>query len=144
MLEAVQDLRMSAEPLGRLVEVDAPDPVVALVDEQQIRQVLNNLTSNAVKYSGRGDTVTVRLRESEDGAQLEVSDTGIGIAPDEVDQVFGRFFRGRVALQEQIPGTGLGLDIVSSIVAAHGGAVTLESVLGRGSTFRVTLPSATP
>ena len=64
----------------------------------------------------------------------------MGIAPDEVDQVFGRFFRGGEALERHIPGTGLGLNIVSSIVAAHGGEVTLESELGRGTTFRVTLP----
>ena len=60
--------------------------------------------------------------------------------PDEVDQVFGRFFRGGEALQQHIPGTGLGLNIVSSIVTAHGGRVTLTSELGRGSTFRVVLP----
>ena len=69
-----------------------------------------------------------------------VTDTGMGIAQDEVEHVFGRFFRGDEARAKQIPGTGLGLNIVSSIVAAHDGEVTLESEVGRGSTFRVTLP----
>jgi signal transduction histidine kinase len=64
----------------------------------------------------------------------------MGIAPDEVEHVFGRFFRGGEALEKHIPGTGLGLNIVSSIVAAHDGTVALESQAGRGSTFRVTLP----
>jgi signal transduction histidine kinase len=75
--------------------------------------------------------------------ELEVSDTGMGIAEDEVDHVFGRFFRGGQAMEKHIQGTGLGLSIVSSIVAAHDGTVTLESEVGRGSTFQVTLPHAT-
>ena len=124
------------------VHVDVPQHLVARIDEQRIRQVLDNLLSNAVKYSPAGGTVTVTLGRPGGGIVLEVTDTGMGIAADEVDQVFGRFFRGGGALERHIPGTGLGLNIVSSIVAAHGGEVGLESELGRGSTFRVVLPSA--
>ncbi len=69
-----------------------------------------------------------------------MSDTGIGIPADETERVFSRFFRGGHALTQQISGTGLGLNIVSSIVAAHEGTVALESEVGAGSTFRVTLP----
>jgi hypothetical protein len=122
------------------VGIDVPEHLPALVDEQRIRQVLDNLLSNAVKYGGTAGTVTVVLRRAEDAIELEVRDTGLGIAADEVERVFGRFFRGGEALEKQIPGTGLGLNIVSSIVAAHDGVVALESELGRGSTFRVTLP----
>lgn len=138
--EAVEASRPFAEKYGVSLEVDASENVSALVDEQRIRQVLDNLLSNAVKYSEPGGSVTVVLRKSADAVELEVSDTGIGIDPSEVEQVFARFFRGGEALQKHIPGTGLGLNIVSSIVAAHNGAVTLESEVGRGSTFRVTLP----
>ncbi len=138
--EAVEATRPSAEQSGTAVKVDAPDHLCALVDEQRIRQVLDNLLSNAIKYGGAGGSVTVALRQCADAIELEVSDTGIGIAQDEVEHVFGRFFRGGAALEKHIPGTGLGLNIVSSIVAAHDGAVTLESEVGRGSTFRVTLP----
>jgi signal transduction histidine kinase len=67
----------------------------------------------------------------------------MGISTDEIEHVFARFFRGGEALGQHIPGTGLGLNIVSSIVAAHDGDVALESELGRGSTFRVTLPQPT-
>jgi two-component system phosphate regulon sensor histidine kinase PhoR len=87
--------------------------------------------------------VTAVLRQGADAIELEVSDTGMGIAPEEIQHVFSRFFRGGEALEKHIPGTGLGLNIVSSIVAAHDGAVTLESEVGRGSTFRVTLPHPT-
>ena len=87
--------------------------------------------------------MVVVLRETAARSSSKSATPGIGIAEDEVDQVFARFFRGGEALDKQIPGTGLGLNIVSSIVAAHGGAVTLESELGRGSTFRVTLPHQT-
>ncbi|WP_051551781.1 PAS domain-containing sensor histidine kinase [Nocardioides sp. URHA0020] len=139
--DAAEAARRVAATADIEVRVDQPERLVARVDQQRIRQVVDNLLSNAVKYSTAGGTVTVALRRAGDDTVLEVSDTGIGIAPDEVDQVFGRFFRGGGALEQQIPGTGLGLDIVSSIVAAHGGVVSLESELGRGSTFRVTLPA---
>jgi len=141
--EGAEAARLFADQAGVLVELDVPDSVVALVDEHRIRQVVDNLLSNAVKYSRDGGTVTVCLRQVADGVVLEVADTGMGIAPDEIDQVFGRFFRGGEALQQHIPGTGLGLNIVNSIVAAHGGEVTLDSELGRGTRFRVTLPHVT-
>ena len=138
--DAVEATRPVAEKCGMTVEVEAPPHLSASVDAQRIRQVLDNLLSNAVKYGGAGGSVSVVLRQVEDAIELAVSDTGMGIAQDEVEHVFGRFFRGGEALEKHIPGTGLGLNIVSSIVAAHDGAVTLESDVGRGSTFRVTLP----
>ena len=141
--EAVKASRPFAERCGMALEVVMPDQVCAVVDEQRIRQVLDNLLSNAIKYSDAGGSVTVALRQCPEAIELEVTDTGMGIAQDEVDHVFGRFFRGDDARENHIPGTGLGLNIVSSIVAAHDGAVTLESEIGRGSTFRVTLPHAT-
>jgi two-component system phosphate regulon sensor histidine kinase PhoR len=138
--EAAQATRPSAEKCGMTIEVQVPDRLHVVVDEQRIRQVVDNLLSNAIKYGGTDGSVTVVLRSSADAIELEVRDTGLGIARDEVEHVFGRFFRGESALERHIPGTGLGLNIVSSIVAAHEGAVTVESEVGRGSTFRVTLP----
>ncbi|MFC6043806.1 ATP-binding protein [Nocardioides hankookensis] len=138
--DAAEASRSLASRHGVEIGVEAPDRVVARVDEQRVRQVLDNLLSNAVKYTGTEGEVSVVLREEPDSVVIEVSDTGIGIPADEVDQVFGRFFRGSGALEQHIPGTGLGLDIVSSIVAAHGGELSLESEVGRGSTFRVCLP----
>ncbi len=138
--EAVEATRPFAEKCAMTIGVDAPDQLSAFVDERRIRQVLDNLLSNAIKYSEPGGSVTVVLRDSADVIELEVSDTGMGIADDEVEHVFSRFFRGGGALEKHIPGTGLGLNIVSSIVAAHGGTLELESELGRGSTFQITLP----
>ncbi|MCD4533323.1 ATP-binding protein [Nocardioides sp. cx-169] len=137
---AVEAVAAVAEEAGVSLEVDVPDRLDTVVDEQRMRQVVDNLLSNAVKYTLRDGSVTVALSEDDGTVRLTVSDTGIGIARDEVDQVFDRFFRGHEARDRHIPGTGLGLDIVSSIVAAHDGEVTLESRLGTGSTFRVSLP----
>jgi signal transduction histidine kinase len=141
--DAVEASRPHARERNVTVEIDVPEHLSAPVDGQRIRQVVDNLLSNAIKYTDDGGSATVVLRPVEDGVEIEVSDTGIGIAADEVDQVFTRFFRGGRALELHIPGTGLGLDIVSSIVAAHGGTVAVESELGRGTTFRVTLPYPT-
>lgn len=140
--EAVEAALPSAVKVGVTLRVDVPHRVPALVDEHRMRQVLDNLLSNAVKYTGPGGSATVVLRQDDDAVTVEVSDTGMGIAPEEVGRVFSRFFRGEGALSRHIPGTGLGLNIVGSIVAAHGGSVHLASEPGRGSTFTVTLPRA--
>ncbi|MDO9497705.1 MAG: PAS domain S-box protein [Nocardioides sp.] len=138
--QAAEAARPAAAATGVTMRLDVPDRLVAQLDEQRIRQVVDNLLSNAVKYTEEGGSVTVVLRTGVDEIDLEVHDTGIGIAPGEVDQVFDRFFRGSDALAQHIPGTGLGLNIVASIVAAHDGVMTVDSEVARGSTFRVTLP----
>jgi two-component system phosphate regulon sensor histidine kinase PhoR len=140
--QAVEASRPVADKGGMTLQLEAPAHVYALADEQRIRQVLDNLISNAIKYSPVGGSVSITLHEHVDHVELAVSDTGMGIPPDEVENVFNRFFRGSDARVSHIPGTGLGLNIVGSIVAAHDGAVTVESEVGRGSTFRVTLPSS--
>lgn len=139
--EAVEAARPAAEKGGVLLGMVVPDELHARVDPQRIRQVVDNLVSNAVKYTDEGGTATVCLRRVDDLVELAVTDTGIGIPPDELGQVFERFFRGRHAREQQVQGTGLGLEIVSSIVAAHGGTIDAMSDVGRGSTFRVRLPS---
>ena len=141
--EAVEAARPAAEKSGIGLRLVSTERLCVWVDPRRIRQVLDNLLSNAVKYTGcrgLGGSVTVALRCVGDHVELEVSDTGMGIPRDDVELVFDRFFRGSEALGRHIPGTGLGLNIVSSIVAAHDGEVALESEVGEGSTFRVTLP----
>jgi two-component system, OmpR family, phosphate regulon sensor histidine kinase PhoR len=140
--EAVEASRPVADTCHVALELAAPEHLDVVVDEQRIRQVLDNLISNAIKYNVTGGSVSVALRQSADGIEISVTDTGMGIPPDELDSVFGRFYRGNDARTSHVPGTGLGLDIVSSIMAAHDGSVTVESEVGRGSTFTVTLPSA--
>lgn len=139
--EAAEAARPLADQAGLTMSVDLPDSLVALVDEKRVRQVLDNLLSNAVKYSAPGDAVSLGLRRSGTDLELTVADTGIGIAEEDTPHVFERFFRGSAALSQHIPGTGLGLDIVGTIVRAHHGSIVVDSALGEGTTFRVTLPT---
>ena len=140
--DAVEAARVSAQRAGISLSSDVPEQLPVRADGQRLRQVVDNLVSNAIKYSRSGDAATVTAGRDGDHVVIEVADTGMGIAPDELEHVFGRFFRGGEAIEQQITGTGLGLSIVGSIVAAHGGTVTAESEQGRGTTFRVTLPAS--
>lgn len=140
VVEAVEAAEVSAERRGVEVRVETPDRLIAMADWLRVRQVLDNLITNAIKYSQSGGSVVVTLRREGEDVTIEVADTGMGIAADELDHVFGRFFRGGRAVADHVPGTGLGLSIVSSIVGAHGGTVDVQSEPGRGTTFRVLLP----
>lgn len=108
-------------------------------DQRRLSQVLNNLISNAIKYNR--DTGLIELTGDGDPNQvwLSVRDTGIGIAPDEIDEIFTRFYRARGSRATRTEGTGLGLSIVKAIVEKHGGSIRVESEPGVGSTFTVTL-----
>ena len=138
--EAVEAVRAVADQNDVTIRTEAPETLSVVADGQRLRQVLDNLLSNAIKYGRAGGSVSVGLRRAGDGIELDVADTGMGIADHDREHVFGRFFRGGEAIRQHLPGTGLGLSIVASIVAAHGGTVSVESELGRGSTFRVALP----
>jgi signal transduction histidine kinase len=105
-------------------------------------QLLDNVVSNALKFTHPGGSVSVRLAREDDTASIEVADTGIGIAREELDQLFGRFFRASSARDEHIPGTGLGLYISRAIVEAHGGSIDVASERGAGTMFRIELPLA--
>jgi signal transduction histidine kinase len=111
-------------------------------DAPRLRQVVDNLLSNALKYTPAGGTVVVRLRADAEAATLEVADTGMGIPVNERTNLFRRFFRGKAAKAASIPGSGLGLAISRAIVEAHEGMLELVDRPGPGSTFRLTLPLA--
>ncbi len=130
-----------ADREGVSLEVDVPETLPAVVDGLRMRQVLDNLISNAITYTPSGGGVVVSLREHTDHVEIEVTDNGEGVAQEDVDEVFVKFFRGENARRRQIPGTGLGLHIVRMIVKAHGGQVSLRSAPGEGTTVRITLPS---
>lgn len=118
-------------------------PVPAFVgDRGRLAQVLDNLVSNALKFTPEGGTVEVSTKLTGNRVSIEVSDTGIGIPVADQPRLFERFFRSSVAEDQAIPGTGLGLAIVKAIVEAHGGEIMLDSKEGRGTTFRVDLPLA--
>jgi hypothetical protein len=96
--------------------------------------------ANSVKFTGRGGSVSVDVSLTPDGAQIDVVDTGVGIDPAELSHVFERFYRGSRANEARGSGSGLGLAIVRSIVEMHGGSVVVESRVGVGSRFSVSLP----
>jgi signal transduction histidine kinase len=118
-------------------------PVPALVgDRVRLSQVLDNLVSNALKFTPAGGTVQVKTFSDGEHVAVEVSDTGIGVPLADQPRLFERFFRSNAAYDQAIPGTGLGLAIVKAIVEAHRGRITLDSQEGQGTTFRIELPLA--
>lgn len=123
------------------LHTDVPVPLWAHADPLRISQALDNLVSNAIKYSPDGGEVTVRAWTAEDWVQLQVQDTGMGISEEEASGIFTRFFRTQAARQAAIPGVGLGLSITKTIVERHGGNITCQSKPGTGTTFTMTLPA---
>jgi signal transduction histidine kinase len=121
----------------------AASPVPTLLgDRGRLSQVLDNLVSNALKFTPEGGVVAVRTFSDGEHVTVEVSDTGIGISRADQPRLFERFFRSSAATDQAIPGTGLGLAIVKAIVEAHRGRITVESLEGRGTTFLIELPLA--
>jgi signal transduction histidine kinase len=111
-------------------------------DRMRLAQLLDNLVSNAIKFTPEGGRVTVRNFADGENSVLEVSDTGGGISAADRLQVFDPFFRARGSTARAVPGTGLGLSIAKAIVEAHGGDIDVGSAEGGGTTFRVSLPAA--
>jgi len=143
--EVVARAQEALQPLtaGRRLDVrfDEPGrPVPVHGDAGHLERVVFNLMSNAVKFTEDGGRVACVLRTAGDDAQLEVSDSGIGIPAAEQDGLFTRFFRSSTAQERAIQGTGLGLSIVASIVHEHGGDIDVRSEHLRGTTFTVRLP----
>ncbi|WP_426039655.1 PAS domain S-box protein [Brevundimonas sp. DC300-4] len=124
-----------------LVYSARPNLPLALVDSARLRQVVLNLVSNAVKFTERGG-VTVSIDREADRLIVVVSDTGIGIAPDRLDEVFERFVQADTSIARKFGGTGLGLAISRRLAEQMGGEITVESVVGEGTTFRLSLPTA--
>jgi signal transduction histidine kinase len=141
--EAVQMARTAAGEKKLTVEyLPAKRPVNAPFDRERIRQVASILLDNAVKYTPEGGEVTVAVREKNGWAELEVSDTGVGIPEDQLPLIFERFHR--VDPSRATAGAGLGLPIARQIAEAHGGKIEAESTPGEGSTFRLLLPKMLP
>lgn len=122
------------------VELVAPARLPMTGDAGELEIIFNNLFTNAVKYNREGGRVTVTLAERADGLlEIAVADTGIGMAPEDVARLFGEFVRIKTAETRDISGSGLGLSILKRLAALYAGEVTVESELGVGTTFRVTL-----
>jgi signal transduction histidine kinase len=139
--EAVEAAQPAAERGGVRLTLTAGGTVRPLSgDRDRLGQMLDNLISNALKFTPEGGRVEVVLRNAGDHAALEISDTGMGIPDAEQQQLFERFFRASSATSRAVPGAGLGLAIVKTIVEAHGGTVGLTSREGEGTTVRLELP----
>lgn len=138
--EALESAALDSAGAGVTLEADLPDSLVAVADGMRLRQVVDNLLANAITYTPADGKVTVTLTSSARYLEITVADTGEGMDEDDLRDVFVRFHRGDNARRRQVPGTGLGLPIVRHIVEAHGGEVTVDSALGRGTTVTVVLP----
>ncbi|MEZ4728130.1 MAG: ATP-binding protein [Caldilineaceae bacterium] len=132
------DLRKGACMLD--VRLGHEDQALVWGDRERLRQLLLNLTDNAIKYTPEGGAVTLSLANEEGWVRIAVSDTGIGIHPDNQGEIFHRFYRTDKARSRELGGSGLGLSIVQWIAQAHRGRVTVESEVQRGSTFTLWLP----
>ncbi|WP_066293227.1 sensor histidine kinase [Arthrobacter sp. B6] len=123
---------------------DIPSPLWAYADPLRIGQALDNLVSNAIKYSPGGGVVNISAQGTGDWVRLKVQDSGMGMSPEDSARVFRRFFRTESAREAAISGAGLGLSITKAIVEGHGGDISCTSSPGKGSTFTLTLPARGP
>jgi len=147
--DAVHDARavQPDRPLDLVLDPSLTEVPVVLGDEARLRQVIGNLVTNALTHTPAGTPVTVRVSEDAgdpDTVCLAVSDAGPGMAPADADRVFERFYRADTSRTRAAGGSGLGLSIVASLVAAHGGRVELTTGPGQGATFTVRLPRSGP
>jgi len=130
-----------AEDRGVFMVLDVPANLPSVsADRQRLSQVLANLITNALRHTPSGGTVTLAGSASDGHVVIEVKDTGAGIAAEDLDHVFGRFWRGERSRSRESGGSGLGLAIARELVLLHGGAIEVESALGCGSVFRCRLP----
>lgn len=138
--EAARRLRPLAEEHGLELAVSISEEGSMFADSAKIQQVVYNIIDNAIKYTPEGGQVRVTLSRSGKDAMLKIADSGVGIPQEDIPHIFDRFYRVDKARSRDTGGTGLGLSIVQQIVRLHGGSVTVESEVGKGSVFTILLP----
>ncbi|RJL34274.1 sensor histidine kinase [Bailinhaonella thermotolerans] len=136
--------RGRAAAAGLTLLTEAPGDPVLLADPVRLRQAVGNLVVNALRHTGPGGRVTLRARATPSGVDIEVADTGTGIAPEHLPHVFDRFWRADKSRSRRTGGSGLGLAIVRHLAELHGGRASVTSVPGAGATFTLSLPHAPP
>jgi signal transduction histidine kinase/HAMP domain-containing protein len=139
--DAVEVANCRAQDAGIALETQLEDVEPCVGDRDRLAQVLDNLLSNALKFTPPGGRIVVRLTSDGPRARIDVVDTGVGIFAEDLPHLFDRFYRSRSATSRSIPGLGLGLTIVRTIVEGHGGSVSVRSDAGRGASFTVLLPA---
>jgi signal transduction histidine kinase len=141
--EALAAIGHEADAAGVTIERHIPDALPSVRgDAMALRSALQNLVGNAVKYAGEARWVKIGASTNSNRLRITVEDHGLGIDGNERKHIFEPFYRGREAVSRQIQGSGLGLHLVRRIVDAHGGSVSVQSELGKGSTFVMELPIA--
>lgn len=136
-----KSLAVNASAHGHKLTFDgAYDPVMIRGDKIRIEQILINITSNAIKYTPDGGRISLRLHDLGDRAEVTITDNGVGIPAEDIPHLFERFYRVEKARSSDKGGTGLGLAIAKEFAAAHGGDIRVSSIVGKGTTFTVTLP----
>lgn len=147
LADAATSFSGPAEAAGIALEMIC-DPAAALIvqaDVARLNQILGNLLSNALRYTPEGGRITLRAAREAEGVRLEVQDTGNGIPPDDLPFIFDRFWRGdRSRAHAPGVGSGLGLAIARQLVHAHGGRITVQSIVGQGSSFQIFLTGKSP
>lgn len=142
--EVADRLAVLAEERDQKLDVQVDGPAVVKGDRLALRQALQNLVDNAIKYAPNGTRTVIRVQRKAEAVSVEVQDEGPGIPREQRDLVFERFFRGNGGSSREGGGSGLGLAIVKATAEAHGGHVEMESEEGTGSTFRLVLPGSPP
>jgi len=137
------DYPLAQQGFALRVQVDEGLPPVR-ADADALQQAILNLLTNAMKYSGESREIDLRLRRENGDALIEVTDRGVGIAVEEQERIFEKFYRAPTPENGLIPGAGLGLALAEHIAAAHGGRVAVRSAPGQGSTFTIRLPLEKP
>ncbi|WP_374226767.1 ATP-binding protein [Ktedonobacter sp. SOSP1-85] len=144
VLQEVVEIVQQTQTTHAIVVHHAEHPPLLIGNKDRLGQVLLNLISNAIKYSPGANTIEVAIETSEESVILSVCDHGIGIPREQREKIFERFYRAVAPYQHAFPGLGMGLHIASEIVKHHRGTITVESEMGKGSTFQVTLPRKSP
>lgn len=143
--EAVSRAQSAAREQGISLRLQVPSGLPPILgDPERVTLVFQHILDNAIKFSANGGVVQLQIEEQNDRVQVAISDQGIGIAQDQADRIFDRFYQIDSSATRRYEGTGLGLSIVKRIVEAHGGRVWLKSRLGKGSTFFFTFPKSRP
>ena len=140
LMEVALPFESTVFEAGRTLDTDIPEGVFVKGDREMLQQLTVILLSNALKYSGEGGTIKLSLSQKGHGCRISVYNTGPGIAPENLERIFDRFYREDLSHSSEVAGNGLGLAIARNIAQAHKGHIRAESHFGRDATFIVTLP----